>query len=394
MRTKKKVIFAGSDRFEFVVLPLSNTSHGTPPPVQASLGDPSEPIELYRREIETFGQLVGPEYVSVPFVFPQVGASRYGDFVGSLGQASLKQTMVVASTEVFHFTPFAQKTRRFAELAQFLRFPKSEQCACVRGLRVVDGRPTIVLGPGPYEGVFATMNSQGLRLVVSERQLQVAELLGGDRGRKALNGLSGQLVKKYGNVTVRRAVHAHFRGLPDFDSGAVSYLIGMAAVITTKDGYAVFGRRARKKVSVNTGINLATSGGFVFDRERIESAGFAGFVEQEILREAREEVGILGKDCSVTTLALLRELSRAGSPEILAWIEFFGNLKDLFRLVANNNHPEQDVDSLFALPISEARRLVRSKKAGKVLQPKALATLIMLDRHMLSVGQSHNPSHY
>jgi len=162
----------------------------------------------------------------------------------------------------------------------------------------------------------------------------------------------------------------------------LSYVLGMAAVIVTDDGYAVFGRRAKQRVSVNTGINLATSGGFRYDRDKLESLGFSRFVETEILREAKEEVALNGNDCAVTILAIVRELSRAGSPEILALIEFYGKLSELVRRMESNHHPEQDVDAIFALPLSEARALVREPDAGKVLQPKALVNLIMLDRYL------------
>ncbi len=386
MKATKKVLRAGSERYEFKVFALSRGSHNSPPPIQANLGDPNEPWVLYDRVIADFGRMVGRDYVAVPFTFPTIGHRQYGDFVGSVGQRSLKHTRVVVSDEPLRFTGVMRKVRQFAELAQCLRFPKSDHCACVRGLSMEKGMPTFSFGSGPYEEVFATMNSQGLRFKVSAKQLQVAKILSGPKGRNDLAGLSSDLVGKFGDVTIRQATHRHFGGIPPFDSGAVSYLIGMAAVITTSDGYAVFGRRAKRKVSFNTGINLATSGGFVFDREKIETSGFAGFVEHEILREAREEVGIRGKDCAVTILSLLRELSRAGSPEILALIEFFGTLKDFTRGVVGNNHPEQDIDAIFAIPIQDARRLVLNPEARKVLQPKALAALIMLDRHLRMNG--------
>ncbi len=341
---------------------------------------------MYPQEIAGFGQAVGPGYVSVPFVFPQVGNQRYGDFVGIAGQREFAHTRVTISDEPLRLVRPMQDVRRFAELAQLLRFPKSDHCACVRGLHLVDGQPTFILGSGPYEEVFATMNSQGLRFELSERQKDAAELIAGKRGRKELESLALDLQKRYGTVTVRQAVHKHCGGLPGFGDAVASYLIGMAAIITTSDGYVVFGRRARQRVSVNTGINLATSGGFIFDREHIEGLGFARFVVDEIHREMHEEVGLLGSDCAVTVLALLREIARAGSPEILALIEFFGTLRDFLKVVESNHHPEQDVDAIFALPLRHARQLVHDPKAGKVLQPKALAALIMLDRHLRANG--------
>ena len=196
--------------------------------------------------------------------------------------------------------------------------------------------------------------------------------------------LTKKLQNRYGSVTIRQAVHQFFGGLPTLGSSAASYVLGMAAVIVTTDGYAVFGRRATHRVSVNTGINLATSGGALYDRERIQGLGFRRFVEGEILREALEEVALTGSDCDVTVLALVRELSRAGSPEILALIEFYGTLDDLVSKMKKNHHPEQDIDAIFALPVERARTLVREPDAGKILQSKALVTLIMLDRHLRS----------
>lgn len=84
-------------------------------------------------------------------------------------------------------------------------------------------------------------------------------------------------------------------GLPNLGDLVASYVLGMAAVIVTADSYAVFGRRAKQRVSVNTGINLATSGGFRYDRDKLQELGFSRFVETEILREAKEEVTLYGQ---------------------------------------------------------------------------------------------------
>lgn len=364
------------------MFPLNHRLKDSPPPIPAALGDPKEAWRLYEKEIKAFGSAVGPEYVSVPFTFPKIGNRWYGDFVGSAGQREFRHTRVMLTEEPLRLDRPIQDVRRFADLAQVLRFPKSEECACVRDLRLVSGVPSFVIGPGPYEEVFATMNSQGLRFDLTPEQLAAAKIFWGPKGRMELNRLTMKLKKRYGLVTVRQAVHQHIGGLPSWGDPVASYILGMAAVVVTTDGYAVFGRRAKQRVSVNTGINLATSGGFRYDRERIQDLGFSRFVETEVLREAYEEVAIRGSDCAVTVLGLVRELSRAGSPEILAFIEFYGTLRDLIRRMQSNHHPEQDIDAVFALPLDDARALVREGDAGKVLQPKALAALIMLDRHL------------
>lgn len=337
---------------------------------------------MFAPEIRAFNDAVGPEYVPVPFAFPMIGTRRYGDFVGSDGQREFCHTRVTMTEESLRLARPVQDMRRFADLAQILRFPKSEECACVRDLRLVNGRPTFVFGPGQYVEVFATMNSQGLRFGLTQQQLVATEIFWGAKGKKELAGLTKKLRQRYGEVTIRRAIHQYCSGLPNFGAPVASYVMGMAAVIVTSDGYAVFGRRAKHRVSVNTGLNLATSGGFRYDRDRLQELGFRRFVENEILREAKEEVALSGSDCEVTVLALVRELSRAGSPEILALIEFFGTLRELVLRMESNHHPEQDVDAVFALPLDRARALVREPDAEKVLQPKALATLIMLDRHL------------
>ena len=369
-------------RYDFNFFPLNHRLKDSPPPIPAILGDPKEAVSVYSSEIDAFGNAVGPEYVRVPFTFLKIGSRRYGDFIGSAGQRELKHTRVALTEEPLRLARPMQDIRRFADLAQILRFPKSEECACVRDLRFTKDTPTFVIGPGPYEEVFATMNSQGLRFDLTRQQLAAVELFWGSKGKKELGRLARKLKHRYGSVTIRRAVHKYCRGLPGLGDLVVSYVLGMAAVIVTDDGYAVFGRRAKQRVSVNTGINLATSGGFRYDRDKLESLGFSRFVETEILREAKEEVALNGNDCAVTILAIVRELSRAGSPEILALIEFYGKLSELVRRMESNHHPEQDVDAIFALPLSEARALVREPDAGKVLQPKALVNLIMLDRYL------------
>ncbi|MCR4311043.1 MAG: hypothetical protein NUV54_00515 [Candidatus Taylorbacteria bacterium] len=378
---KKKFKLRGGT-YTFQVFPLNHRLKDSPPPIPAVLGDPQEAWTLYGKEIGEFGSAVGPEYVSVPFTFPKIGNRRYGDFVGSAGQREFRHTRVTLTDEPMRLARQMQEVRRFADLAQVLRFPKSEECACVQGLSLVRGVPSFTVGPAPYEAVFATMNSQGLRFELTSHQLSAAELFWGEKGRSELSRLTAKLKARYGNVTVRQAVHQYSKGLPQLGDPVANYVLGMAAVVTTTDGYVVLGRRAKHRVSVNTGISLATSGGFRFDRERLEDLGFSRFVETEILREAFEEVSIRGNDCAVTVLALVRELSRAGSPEILALIEFYGTLKELVKRMETNHHPEQDVDAVFALPVNDARALVHEPNAGKVLQPKALANLIMLDRHL------------
>ncbi|MEK7575300.1 MAG: hypothetical protein AAB511_03670 [Patescibacteria group bacterium] len=372
----------GKYRFKF--FPLNHRLKDSPSPIPAVLGDPGEVWQIYGDQIKAFGNAVGPEYVPVPFAFPQIGARRYGDFVGSAGQREFRQTRVRLSEDPLRLTGSMRAIRRFADMAQVLRFPKAEECACVRDLGLVNGVPEFVIGPGPYVEVFATMNSQGLQFSLTKQQLSAAELFWGAKGKNELATLTKKLQARYGPVTIRQAVHKFCHGLPGLGDSVASYVLGMAAVIVTTDGYAVFGRRAKQRVSVNTGINLATSGGAVYDREKIRELGFRRFVESEILREALEEVSLTGSDCDVTVLALVRELSRAGSPEIIALIEFYGTLNDLVRRMKSNHHPEQDIDAIFALPVTEARALVREPNAGKVLQSKALVALIMLDRHLRS----------
>ncbi|MSU55519.1 MAG: hypothetical protein EXS46_03220 [Candidatus Taylorbacteria bacterium] len=378
----KKSFKLHGGKYEFDFFPLNQRLKDSPPPIPAALGNPKEAWQMYESEIREFGSAVGPEYVPVPFIFPKIGNRWYGDFTGNGGQREFRHTRVKLTEEPLRLVRPMQEIRRFADLAQVLRFPKSEECACVRDLQLVDSVPSFVIGPGPYEEVFATMNSQGLKFDLTSEQLSAVEIFWGNKGRVELARLVKKLKKRYGQVTIRRAVHQYCKGLPKLGDAVASYVFGMAAVIVTSDGYAVFGHRAKHRVSVNTGINLATSGGFRFDREKLRGLGLSRFVETEILREAFEEVAISGSDCAVTVLAMVRELSRAGSPEILALIEFYGTLRDLVRRMESNHHPEQDIDAVFALPLSSARALVLEPDAGKVLQPKALVNLIMLDRHL------------
>lgn len=386
---KTKNVRLRGGKYEFLVFPLNHRLKDSPPPIPAVLGDPEEPVRLYEPEITAFQHAVGTEYVRVPFVFPSVGNRRYGDFVTGAGQRELRHTRVELSQKPLVLARPMQEARRFADLAQVLRFPKSEECACLRDLSLRNGAPTVTIGPGPYEEVFATMNSQGLQFSLTREQLAAAKIFWGERGERELRRLTCKLKERYGPVTIRQAVHAYSKGLPAFGGKAASYVLGMAAAVLTGDGYVVFGRRAKQRVSVNTGINLATSGGLRYDRDRIHELGFSRFVETEILREAREEVAVSGNDCAVTILALVRELSRAGSPEILALLEFYSTLRELVGRMEGNQHPEQDIDAVFALPLAEARALVCEPDAAKALQPKALAALIMLDRFLKNGSVVH-----
>lgn len=385
MKQAKKKIRVGGRSYTFQVSSLDHKLKDSPPPIPAVLGDSREVWEMYASEISAFQSVVGTEYAPVPFAFPRIGRQSYGDFTSSAGQRDLRLTRLFVKEEPLQLVRPMQEIRRFADLAQALRFPKSEDCACVRDLSLVDNAVAFTIGPGPYEEVFATMNSQGLVFGLTSEQLVVAEAFWQRKGRGELVSLARKLRTKYGSVTIRKATHEHCKGLPRFGARAVSYVLGGAAVVTTSDGYAVFGRRARKRVSLNTGVNVATSGGFKYDREKLEDLGFSRFAESEILREAREELGIQGNDCAVTILAFVRELSRAGSPEILARIEFFGTLRQLIGRMRENQHPEQDVDAVYAIPIADACRLVHESSV-KILQPKAAAAVIMLDRSLRNGG--------
>lgn len=368
--------------YTFQVSGLGRKLKDAPPPIAAAMGEPNEVWRLYESELADFRSSVGPEYVPTPFVFPLIGKQRFGDFTSRAGQNDFRRARLRLSEGDFKFARPAQELRRFADLAQILRFPKSEECACLRNLRVNHGQFEFEIGPAPYEEVFATMNSQGLRFDVTKEQVAAAGIFWGKRGQRELSALANRLRRRYGSVTVREVLYRRCKGLPRFGEPVCSYVLGAAAVITTRDGYAVFGRRAKRIVSLNLGVNVPTSGGFRFDRRQLVSLGFPRFVEYEILREVEEEIGITGSDCSVTVLAFVREVWRAGSPEILAAVEFYGTFKELLNLMRGNQHQEQDVDLVYAISLEAARKLIREPDAGKALQPKALVTLIMLDRHL------------
>lgn len=364
----------------FRVYDLGRELKDSPPPIPVAVGDSNEVWELFSEDLSAFHAIVGTHYVKTPFVFPQIGTRQFGDFTSKTGQSEFRRARLRLSTEQFRLKRPMQELRRFADLAQILRFPKSEECACLRNLRLVNDQLEFEIGPGPFEEVFATMNSQGLRFDVTNDQIVAAKIFWGKRGQSELSRLAAKLRKQYGDATVRRAIHNQCGGLPRFGDPVCSYVLGMAAVIVTQDGYAVFGRRAKHRVSLNLGVNVPTSGGLKFDRRGLNSLGLPRFVESEILREVEEEISIAGSDCAVTVLALVREVWRAGSPEFLSAIEFYGTLKDLVNRMHKNHHPEQDVDSIHAISLEEALKLICEPDAYKALHPKALATLIMLAR--------------
>ena len=366
--------------YVFRVFDLGRELKDSPPPIPVAVGDSNEVWDLFREELSALHAIVGTHYVKMPFVFPHIGHRRFGDFTSKSGQSEFRRARLRLSVEQFRLRRPMQELRRFADLAQILRFPKSEECACLRNLSFVNDQLEFEIGPGPFEEVFATMNSQGLRFDVTDDQITAARIFWGNRGQRELFKLATKLRKQYGDVTVRQAIHKQYGGLPRFGDQVCSYVLGMAAVIVTEDGYAVFGRRAKHRVSLNLGVNVPTSGGLKFDRRELTRLGLPRFVEAEILREAEEEIGIAGSDCAVTVLALVREVWRAGSPEFLAMIEFYGTLNDLVNRMHENHHPEQDVDSIHAIPLKEALKIICEPDACKVLHPKALVTLIMLDR--------------
>jgi hypothetical protein len=385
---KKKIVRLRRNTYTFRVFDLNLNIGDFSSPMSANVGDPSEVGRLYEKQIADFRSVIGHKAISpTPFCFPYIGDHRFGDFTSGAGQREFNQIRLELSEKRWMLKPPMQELHRFSELAQVIRFKNSEECACIRDFRLASGKPTFTVGQGPYEQVFATMNSQGLRFDVSEKHLTALEVLRGKQFRRELEKLAPKLKKRYGEVTIRKAIHDHLGGrLPEFGDQAVSYVLGTASLIRTSDGYVVFGRRAKRKVSMAVGISVPTAGGCKYNRHDLVSLGLPGFIKSEILREAEEECGITGIDCSVTVLAMVRELTRAGSPEILAVIEFFGTLSELVARMRKNTNPEQDVDAIFALPLADAQNLVLEPDADKALQSKGLVAMLMLDRYLKNGG--------
>lgn len=373
---------------EMLEFPLNrHISDSAPPKITAPTGDPNEVERLYRCEIDEFNESLGGSFARVPFAWTKVSGEPFGDFTGIQGERIFRhiRARFVGGHWSRPLKGVARDLRRFAITTQASRFQGGERCACIQGVHREGDLTTFDIGVAPYEHGFATIGSQGVHLSLDRRQLAAVRSVydgDGDAKVRVLKKLVKQLRKRFGDCTIREALHKLHKGvLPPFGSPFVDSLGGMIALITAGK-YVVLGLRTPGNVSVNFGINVASSGGFTYEPEEIESMGFSSWVESQMRRELEEELGIPGNACTITVLAFTREAARAGASDFVGLIEFSGSLDELVHLARTNPIPIMDVDRLYAIPIAQAREMITRPHITKVIHPKAVMALILWHRYL------------
>ncbi|OHA91746.1 MAG: hypothetical protein A2758_03205 [Candidatus Zambryskibacteria bacterium RIFCSPHIGHO2_01_FULL_49_18] len=362
--------------------------HGAPPKIPAPTGDPQEVWLLFKPQIDAFNRSLGG-FAPLPFAWPTVDGRPFGDFTGIRGDVPFRhiRARLDEGPEFKQRPKLATNIIDYSVISQALSFYNGDRCTCLQGIRRLEGGALeFTIGVEPYITVFGSMSSQGVQFTSGNRQ-QIAAIksaYGENGGAKValLNRLVKKLQKRFGDVTIREALHAYYKGeLPPFGSPFVNLFMGSAVLVTTADEHVILGRRTPGNVSVNFGINVASSGGFNYDAEEIKTHGFSSFVEAQIRRELLEELGVPGNACTVTVLAFVREVARAGAPDFIGFVEFNGTHEELVHLARNNKFPNLDVDTLYAIPFAQARDMILRPNITKVIHEKAVLALTLWSRY-------------
>jgi hypothetical protein len=236
-----------------------------------------------------------------------------------------------------------------------------------------------------YDNAFFTVGSEDLPLTLNKEQLSKLRLQMEPGEFAELKGLVSRFRHQFGKrVSIRRAVYKLFGGWPDYSLQVCDHIMGCAAVVLTRDDQFIFGLRTPEQTAVNFGINVPISGGFDYsDEEDLCRTGLPYFMVRELLREGREEVGLMGNDCVVNPTAFIADLTRAGTPDTLFLIRYRGTAGEFMKGVVGHTRPNsRDADVFLSIPRSLARTLITDVGASKLVHHKLLVTLIMAFRHL------------
>lgn len=347
------------------------------------MGKRREAERFYINEIRQFHEQVGDKYVRLPYTFFHTAPTGeiYGDFANGSAGCRFEDIRLHLTTEPFHPVREMHDLWRLSSLLQVDKeFNALESNTFVRGLRIVEGKLELSIGAGLFPEAAYSVNSDSLVIDLPKERRKVLEACLKDRFEELLSLLK-YFHRKYGKVSVREVVYKKYKRVPPFGE-AYSYIMGGVALLRTTDRKLILTRRSPRGTSVNHGINVPTSGGAIFNHERLVDWGLPLYLQTEMLREAREELGIVGKDCKVMPLGLVRELTRGCTPDALHMIFYRCTAEEIIPVIAGNPHPSRrEIDDwVFALDVDDAGRLVRDQRAEEVLQHKALVALILADR--------------
>lgn len=264
------------------------------------------------------------------------------------------------------------------------------------------------MGPGLYSQSFYSNGAEGLSLgITTEERMQLCTRLSVDE-LDSLERWAKRLKGRYGEGrTIRDVLYARYSGMPPFEDHVYNNSIGVAGmVLTEKDEQFIYVQRGNS-VSVNLGINCTASGAAEFDKETLSRYGLQHFLGQEMGRETKEELGfktgilLLGAmkeriqlelgikegDYELVPVGFIRELPRGGKPECMFLIRYKGSAEDVARSVIENLHAgKKEIDQLvYSQPAGQVRRLLKNPSAGRLIQHKGLANLILIVEYMSKV---------
>ncbi len=186
------------------------------------------------------------------------------------------------------------------------------------------GAPTFTLPAAAAAAAATVLAGYADRILADEGKLSLAKLSGGAvllRHASYLDGvvtnLSAHAIDTPAGVW-DAAAHAARRDGTVADIGACTALsnhLGGAILAVTGDGRLLLTRQPSRS-AVSAGLLTATATGS-FDTDDLAEVGFAQLSQVALGRELEEEAGIGGGLASYHPLGVVRDLNRAGKPDVL-----------------------------------------------------------------------------
>jgi hypothetical protein len=377
---------------------------GVVSPGNMETGNLEEIEKLFQKEPSRINNFIECANV-VPYSFLHREAKKnYGDYTTAKGQDEFKDSDLVLTKDPFSPPDWAKELWDFARMKTRKTFKTDSVMACLRALKIKNGKPVFTIGAGPYSDSFYSNGSEGVKIGLNskERESLLQKVSAGELGK--LEETAARLEGKYGKGrTIRDIIISRYGHIPEFGEQVYNNNVGVAGMVLTRDNEFVFVKRG-SNVSINQGVNCTASGAAEFDEATLSQYGIQHFLGNEMSRETNEELGLkagtlivgsmkkriqleLGLDDSeydLIPVGFIRELPRGGKPECMFLIQYKGATQDLVKSVIENPHSEKkEIEgSVFSLAQSETDKLLSTKGAGSFIQHKGIVNLMLCNEYL------------
>jgi hypothetical protein len=187
-----------------------------------------------------------------------------------------------------------------------------------------------------------------------------------------------------------RMINTHDSKLLSFEESPLSNTIGAAATVITIDGYLILPKR-NKTVHFQSGYEGCSVSGVITWNKSFNRYFVEELKHQLLGIEGPEEIVLDPKKSRIVSLAISRELERAGKPQFFAHIWTDLKLSELKKEWQNSKWSKEEYDSIRWIKVLDTSKLDEPDVAAQELTNNMVALLhatssIKLGHHKIVLG--------